>query len=165
MGAAVKESAKFKDSVYINGEKKLIVFMLERNVTVDDNALLADSNVTEIGPYAFARNTALHYADFMSVKHIGKLAFAASSLTHLILRSETMVTFDVEQIEGEIVDPFVATGFTEGYGRIYVPSALEDAYIADENWSKYADCFSKLENYTKDGTLTGAFDISRTMDS
>ena len=48
-----------------------------------------------------------------------------------------------------------------GTGYIYVPSALIDSYKTAKNWSSHAAQFRALEDYTVDGTVTGAIDETK----
>ena len=56
---------------------------------------------------------------------------------------------------------FRSTPIADGTGYIYVPAALVDSYKAATNWSTYADQFRALEDYTVDGTTTGALDETK----
>ena len=56
---------------------------------------------------------------------------------------------------------FDSTPITSGTGYIYVPSALIEQYKAATNWSTYASQFRALEDYTVDGTVTGALDETK----
>jgi hypothetical protein len=49
----------------------------------------------------------------------------------------------------------------EGTGYIYVPRALVDSYKVATNWSDMATQFRALEDYTVDGTTTGALDETK----
>jgi hypothetical protein len=48
-----------------------------------------------------------------------------------------------------------------GTGYIYVPAALVDSYKTDSNWGTYANQIRALEEYTVDGTITGALDETK----
>ena len=52
----------------------------------------------------------------------------------------------------------IALGTT---GYIYVPRDLIASYEAATNWSTFAGRYRALEDYTVDGTITGAFDDTR----
>ena len=111
--------------------------------------------VTNIGSYAFQYCNALTTADFPLVTSVGQYAFYnASSFKTLILRSETMCTLDSKNA----ID---ATDIKRGKGYIYVPRALVDTYKSATNWSTYAAQFRALEDYTVDGTTTGALDQTK----
>jgi len=56
---------------------------------------------------------------------------------------------------------FGNTPIGKGTGYIYVPIALIDSYKSATNWSTYASQFRALEDYTVDGTTTGAFDETK----
>ena len=110
---------------------------------------------TSIGGNAFGNCRALVNVDFHAVTKIRVQSFdGCSALTTLILRSETMAT---------LVDTtaFSNTPIKSGTGYIYVPAALVDSYKAATNWSTYADQFRALEDYTVDGTTTGALDEAK----
>ena len=76
------------------------------------------------------------------------------SLKTLILRN----TSSVWQVGGY---PCSDTLIASGSGYIYVPSALVDSYKTATNWVTYADQFRSLEDYTVDGTVTGALDETK----
>lgn len=59
------------------------------------------------------------------------------------------------------VNAFADTPIANGTGYIYVPSALLSNYKTASNWSTYAAQFRALEEYTVDGTATGALDQSK----
>lgn len=92
--------------------------------------------------------------DLPSVTSIANYALNQSDLATLILRSGTVCSLGgTKALSG--------TPIEEGTGYIYVPSALVDTYKAAENWSTYAAQFRALEDYTVDGTTTGALDESK----
>ena len=111
---------------------------------------------TSIGMAAFQSCTALTSADFSAVvTNIDNTAFqTCTKLTALILRSSTMATLSS-------VTALNNTPIKSGTGYIYVPAALVDSYKAANNWSTYANQFRALEDYTVDGTTTGALDESK----
>ena len=110
---------------------------------------------TSIGGYAFQSCSALTTADFPAATSIGPDAFSyCSKLTALILRSETMATLSN-------TNAFRSTPIASGTGYIYVPRALVDSYKAASNWSTHAAQIRALEDYTVDGTITGALDETK----
>ena len=123
--------------------------------------------VTSISSSAFYGCSALTTADFPMATRIGSYAFrSCSNLTTLILRSETMCTLsgtnafnNCYHILGTTNSTYNPDGLADGY--IYVPRALVDSYKAASNWSTYANQFRALEDYTVDGTTTGALDESK----
>lgn len=81
--------------------------------------------------------------------------FNCSSLTALILRR----TGSAWILSGNRA--FSGTPIASGTGYIYVPAALVSTYQAATNWSEYAAQFRALEDYTVDGTTTGALDPTK----
>lgn len=73
--------------------------------------------------------------------------FGCGSLVAVILRSETL-----NDMNANIFD----SNFELSNRYVYVPRALLDSYKIKNSWSKYADRFRILEDYTVDGTITGA---------
>lgn len=125
-------------------------------------------NVTEIEQYSFAGCTRLVSADFPLLTNIkGNQVFMNNySLTTFILRSETICTLDnynsfsnCYHILGTVDANYNPTGAKDGY--IYVPSALIEDYKVATNWRTYATQFRALEDYTVDGTTTGALDETK----
>lgn len=87
-------------------------------------------------------------------------------LTAVILRSDTMCTLaatsaftNCYHFTGTKNGQYNPNGLKDGY--IYVPAALVDSYKAATNWSTYATQFRALEDYTVDGTITGALDETK----
>ena len=77
------------------------------------------------------------------------------AITRLILRNAETVASLVN------TNAFNGSPIASGTGYIYVPSALLDSYKAATNWSTYAAQFRALEDYTVDGTTTGALDETK----
>lgn len=80
--------------------------------------------------------------------------FNYNSLTNLILRTTSAIwtISDATYIPQSIIN---------GTGYIYVPQALLTSYQSATNWSTVSSQFRALENYTVDGTTTGALDPSK----
>ena len=94
----------------------------------------------------------LRYVDFPKIVRITNNAFnKCGALTVLILRVNQVV-----QVAGSTT--FTNSGLVNGAGYIYVPAAQIEAYRADSSWSTYGVQFRALEEYTLDGTTTGALD-------
>ena len=111
--------------------------------------------VTSIDSSAFHSCSKLTTVDFLAAVRIGSGAFySCSALTAVILRSATRATLGG-------TDALGGTPIKSGTGYIYVPAALVDSYKAANNWSTYANQFRSLEDYTVDGTTTGALDASK----
>ena len=111
--------------------------------------------LTNVKDNAFRNCSKLATADFPVATRIGGYAFRdCSVLRTLILRSATMALLNgVSALAGTIIQ--------SGSGHIYVPAALVDSYKAATNWSTFAAQFRSLEDYTVDGTTTGALDASK----
>ena len=120
----------------------------------------SSNTLTYVRPYAFAWCSNIQTIDLGAVQTISKVSsFAWSGLTSLILRTNAVVQWETKT--GVSVTAFNSTPIADGNGYIYVPSALVDTYKATTNWSKYASKFRALENYTVDGTTTGALDPTK----
>ena len=140
----------FVNTVDVIGDEALANSIIDRSITE-----IADNLVTSIGAYAFHSCSALASVDFPVATSIGNYAFSyCSKLTALILRSETMAT-----LRDTIV--FTSTPIASGTGYIYVPRALVDSYKAASDWSTYANQIRSIEDYTVDGTITGALDETK----
>lgn len=81
--------------------------------------------------------------------------YGTSSLKALTLRKTSAITTLAN------VNAFTGSAIANGTGYIYVPRALLDTYKAATNWSTFATQFRALEDYTVDGTTTGALDESK----
>lgn len=111
---------------------------------------------TSIGTYVFNYCTRLIEADFPVVTSISAYAFrACSSLSALILRNTAKVCTLSN------TNAFASSAIASGTGYIYVPATLVASYKAATNWKTYAAQFRALEDYTVDGTTTGALDSSK----
>lgn len=110
---------------------------------------------TSIGSNAFYGCSNLTTVDLPTVASISANAFYnCSKLTSLILRSGVMAKL-------VNASAFTRTPIASGTGYIYVPATLVDSYKAANNWSTFAAQFRSLEDYTVDGTTTGALDASK----
>ena len=135
-------------------------------------------NVEEIKTYAFA-NTGLTSVVFPKVKTIGNYAFQndkslervdlpsvtslGGSVFYFCSKLKTLILRNTEQVCTPGSSMFMGAGMTGEGGYIYVPAALIDSYKThtNANWSSYASKFRALEDYTVDGTVTGALDESK----
>lgn len=110
--------------------------------------------VLNIGTNTFNNCSRLKTLDFLGLQSIGNLSFAyTSSLTAFILRGAIVCTL------GSASEFYGSAIKTKGY--IYVQAVLIDTYKNATNWSALADRFRALEDYTVDGTVTGALDESK----
>ncbi len=145
------------------GCSKLATVALPLVTTISDNAFNSCSSlttvefplVTSIASYAFNYCSKLTTVDLPLVTTIGNNAFSGcSELKTLILRSSGICKLSV-------ANSFNSTLIANGTGYIYVPSALIESYKTAANWSTYAAQFRALEDYTVDGTATGALDETK----
>lgn len=115
----------------------------------------------------FAECEMLPMIDLPVLTSIGNYMFQKNySLKTVVLRKETITTLsatnafqDCSHFHGTVHATYNPEGLKDGY--FYVPSALLATYQTATNWSTFADRFRPLEDYTVDGTTTGAFDTSK----
>jgi hypothetical protein len=119
-----------------------------------------------ISSYMFSGCNKLQTADFGSVTEINNYALTCGTLTRLILRSANICNLknvnafsSSYHILGTTHTVHNPEGLKDGY--IYVPRNLVESYKAATNWSNFATQFRALEDYTVDGTTTGALDESK----
>lgn len=106
--------------------------------------------------YIFYGCRNLKTADFgslISMQGDGQLSMSRA-LETLILRATSQVCVTNKS-------HIQYTKIEAGEGYIYVPRALIEDYKVATNWSAYADQFRALEDYTVDGTTTGALDETK----
>lgn len=128
------------------GGSELLDALIDRSITE------VKSDASSVGIYAFQACENLTTANFPVATSIKNYAFRdCTNLTALILRNATLCTLST-------ANGFRNTPIESGTGYIYVPSALVDTYKAATNWSTFAAQFRALEDYTVDGTTTGALD-------
>ena len=109
--------------------------------------------------YMFRSCESLKTVDFPSATRIGSSAFdTCRLLSILILRSSSICTLGNRSA-------FEGTPFASGKagGTLLVPRALTESYPTATNWSSIMSGNPKnrvlaLEDYTVDGTITGAID-------
>lgn len=82
--------------------------------------------------------------------------YFANKVTALILRSTAGVCVNESS---ELFMP--QSKIVMGTGFIYVPAALIASYKSATNWARYESAFRALEDYTVDGTTTGALDPNK----
>lgn len=102
--------------------------------------------LVKIGYYSFAYSK-VYILDLPKTTTLGYNTYEKASITHLLLRADSVCTLDK------------TSNYTPA--NIYVPAALIDSYKAATNWSTYADQFRALEDYTVDGTITGDLDETK----
>lgn len=124
-------------------------------------------SVTKLIKYAFCDCQGLITVDLPKATSIDNYTFnGCVTLKAVILRSETLCTlggakaFDAcYRILGKWNGTYNPNTYNDGY--IYVPRALVDSYKAATNWSTHASKIRVLEDYTVDGTITGALDPTK----
>jgi hypothetical protein len=139
---------------------------LPKCTAIPASTLTYFSNVTElilpecksIGNSSCTNWSNLQYVDLPKCTSIANYGLRNNgALETLILRSETMCTLANYALN--------STKIFNGTGYVYVPRALIESYQVATNWSKAyaknANVFRALEDYTVDGTLTGALDESK----
>ena len=111
-----------------------------------------------IGANAFYGCTGLTNVDFPAVTSIGSDVFHyCTNLSVLVLRT-------LNQCSLEGATAFAGTQFDSGKsgGKLLVPAALVESYKTGSRWSYIygygTNKFLPLEEYTVDGTVTGALD-------
>lgn len=110
---------------------------------------------TDIRWDALRECSSLIYADLWVPNKIATRTFYNSSnFRALIIRKDTLINIDA-------TDAFTGTKIAGGTGYIYVRRSLVDSYKTATNWSNYANQIRTLEDYTVDGTITGAIDESK----
>jgi hypothetical protein len=124
-------------------------------------------NVTKIDTYTFYENQRLVVLDLPKVTSIGAAALGnCYRMTALILRSPTLCALansNAFNSAYKLVGEFHGTWNpnTEHDGYVYVPSALVTQYPTATNWSAINLQYRALEDYTVDGTITGALDENK----
>lgn len=79
--------------------------------------------------------------------------FDCDSLATLVIRTSSVCSLGSSALAWSVIH--------NKKGYIYVPRALVDSYKTATNWSTYASQFRALEDYTVDGTTTGALDKTK----
>ena len=111
---------------------------------------------TNVGHGAFSYCNAIKVIDCATTNKlsIGNNAFSYCLLDALILRSDSVASLSS-------VNAFSDTRVAKGAGYIYAPASLLSDYKSATNWSTYSTQFRALEDYTIDGTTTGALDETK----
>lgn len=131
-------------------------------------------SVTSLGTNAFNGCTGLSNINMPLISSVGALALESTSLSVVDLKLATsignyafryssnlkaVVIRNMNSICSLGVSAFDSTKIAYGTGYIYVPRTLLYSYKTSNNWSTYSDNFRILEEWTVDGTVTGALDI------
>ena len=122
--------------------------------------------LTEAAGSLFSNCTALEIADLGNVTELGNYTFEKCySLKAVILRKEDYATLgsnvftNCYHLSGTVNSTYNPSGSKDGY--IYVPRSKSSAYGGMSGWTNYGFQFRVLEDYTVDGTITGALDESK----
>lgn len=113
--------------------------------------------LTTVSSGSFATCSKLKLFDGKCVESITGEAFAASGLVTLILRKTDAIC----NLTNANAFAYCPIEWESNGGYIYVPRALLDSYKTATNWSNFVAHFRALEDYTVDGTATGAFDTTK----
>ena len=121
------------------------------------------SSITNNGT-TFSYNSKLKEIDCGKLYHINSRMFgSSSSLKSVVLRRGSIVNLaktdafaGCYHFDGTVHATYNPNGLKDGY--FYVPRALIEDYKVATNWTTFADQFRALEDYTVDGTTTGAMD-------
>ena len=113
---------------------------------------------TSVGNSSLTSWANLQYVDLPKCTSIVNYGLRNNGkLETLILRSEKMCTLSSSALN--------STKIWNGTGYVYMPRALIASYQTATNWktiySKNANAFRALEDYTVDGTLTGELDPNK----
>lgn len=112
-------------------------------------------SLTEIPYNGFRQYKGLVTADLPALTKIGSNGmYQCTNLTSLILRGSTLCTL----VAGSTLTGSKILG---GTGYVYVPRSLLSSYQSASNWSNISAQFRALEDYTVDGTTTGALDTTK----
>ncbi len=165
----VLASVNLPNVTYIDGAGfmncELLKFVNIPNVTNINGAAFQNCNaltsinlpsVTTMSSAVFYNCTSLITVDFSAITNFTGGVFAnCKALKTVVIRNNTMCTLGTTSAFSNCT---LING-TGGY--IYVPSSLIDTYKTATNWVTYASKFRALEDYTVDGTTTGALDESK----
>ena len=112
--------------------------------------------VTATSSEAMRNCTALTYVDLPLCASFGTYTFYdCTNLETLILRkTDKICTMGNANV-------LTNTKIASGTGYVYVPSALKASYEKGTNWVNFSTQFRALEEYTVDGTTTGALDFEK----
>ena len=113
--------------------------------------------VTELSGSTFYQCSSLQSVDLpVCTKITSGQFYSANNVIAIILRSTAGVCVN------EASELFQSwSKIASGTGFIYVPAALIASYKSATNWARYESAFRALEDYTVDGTTTGALDPNK----
>ena len=94
------------------------------------------------------------YYNISSTSYSSRFAYYCTALKSLIIRQfGSSYALNTDSLQN--------SGIANGTGYIYVPRAMVDTLKSATNWSTYASQIRALEDYTIDGTTTGALDETK----
>lgn len=122
---------------------------------------------TFINSNAFYKCENLVTADLGSTTYVSGYSFAnCYNLKAVVMRSTekndlvaTSAFNNCYRILGTVNSTYNPDGLQDGY--FYVPASVIDSYKESSDWGTWATQFRALEDYTVDGTITGALDESK----
>lgn len=113
------------------------------------------ATVKTLNNYALYGCSSLSVVDLPKVEKITTQAFYnCTNLKALVIRTKTTIC----NLQG--LNVFANTPIENGAGYIYVPRDYL-AWYPESGWSAYAGKFRAVEDYTVDGTISGAIDESK----
>ena len=161
----------FVNTVDIYGDNALTDMIITRSITeyndnainkIGDHAFYGCAGLTSvripaatlIDRYAFVNCSKLPIIDLHSATKIDNYAFSyCSALKACVVRTPTMCNISGIAFQGSLIE--------SGSGYIYVPRVLVDSYKEASGLQYYVNQIRALEDYTVDGTITGALDESK----
>ena len=117
-------------------------------------------NVTKTENHSFIECSSLRVVDLPKATNCSGSFSKCGALIALILRNTGKVC-GTGSAALSFSSQSPKTPIELGTGFIYVPAALLDGYKTHTYWSSLANQFRALEDYTVDGTVTGALDESK----
>lgn len=125
-----------------------------------NQSIILPDSLTTLGSSVF---TGSDIASIEIPKNVSSIRYSivdyCDYLKAFIIRNSTAI-YDI-YVSNASYPYFNKTPINDGNGYIYIPSNLIEQYKVATNWSTYANQFRVLEDYTVDGTITGAFDYSK----
>lgn len=115
-----------------------------------------------IATYGIHTNESLKLIDFQNNVIPSGYAVPIRLMNYIAQNANQLETVIFRATVGRVAmqsNTFASTKIGSGSGYFYVPASLLDNYKSV--YSSYANQFRALENYTVDGTVTGALDPSK----
>ena len=171
-GCTALKAVNFPSLVDLSSEDTAVTFAVFSNCSALEKALFP--KLSALYSTEFSGCMSLKLIDLGLITNIPATGLGKSlySLKALALRSETLceITTDILVNSGHFTGTVIATTYDGIYnpkglkdGYIYVPSSLIASYEEHPIWGKYIGQFRPLEDYTVDGTITGALDEGKIL--